>query len=391
MATVLLVATLAGGVALPASTSAAPGAEQRQERIRERRARLQVELDLLEASDAEVSEALAQLEAGVAREQALLVEATTAADRARAAAAQAAASEERVRDEIWSLERAVRRSAVLDFMEGGPVGDVQALLGAEDVATATRAMQMVDAVSARDIALVEELDDAETELVIRSEQADTAVEEASARQADIGRQVGAVEGARSEQAELASALEGRIAGRLAEAAALEQLDAELAARIAAEQQALDARLGDLASNRTVAELAPDRSRTPPSLLRVEGLTVNVRIAVQVRALLLAAEADGVDLGGGGYRNPAQQVELRRAHCGTSDFAVYRMPARRCRPPTAPPGESMHERGLAIDFTYAGKLIASRDNEGFRWLRRNARHFGLRNLPSEPWHWSTNGH
>jgi D-alanyl-D-alanine carboxypeptidase len=51
---------------------------------------------------------------------------------------------------------------------------------------------------------------------------------------------------------------------------------------------------------------------------------------------------------------------------------------------------MHERGLAIDFTYNGALIHSRSNAGFRWLAGNAPRFGFANLPSEPWHWSVNG-
>jgi hypothetical protein len=51
---------------------------------------------------------------------------------------------------------------------------------------------------------------------------------------------------------------------------------------------------------------------------------------------------------------------------------------------------MHERGLAIDFVCNGSLITSRSSECFQWLAANAPSYGLQNLPSEPWHWSTNG-
>ena len=51
---------------------------------------------------------------------------------------------------------------------------------------------------------------------------------------------------------------------------------------------------------------------------------------------------------------------------------------------------MHEQGLAIDFTHGGSLISSRSSAAFQWLAANAGRFGFRNLPSEPWHWSTNG-
>jgi D-alanyl-D-alanine carboxypeptidase len=51
---------------------------------------------------------------------------------------------------------------------------------------------------------------------------------------------------------------------------------------------------------------------------------------------------------------------------------------------------MHEQGLAIDLTCGGALIRSRDNPCFRWLDGHADAYGLRNLPSEPWHFSTSG-
>jgi hypothetical protein len=51
---------------------------------------------------------------------------------------------------------------------------------------------------------------------------------------------------------------------------------------------------------------------------------------------------------------------------------------------------MHEQGLAVDFTNGGKLIQSRSDPAFVWLKGNASRFGFYNLPSEPWHWSTNG-
>ena len=47
---------------------------------------------------------------------------------------------------------------------------------------------------------------------------------------------------------------------------------------------------------------------------------------------------------------------------------------------------MHERGLAIDFANC----RTHDTRAFRWLDANAARFGFKNLPSEPWHWSTNG-
>lgn len=113
---------------------------------------------------------------------------------------------------------------------------------------------------------------------------------------------------------------------------------------------------------------------------------NIAWAHQVRALLAAADADGLTLSGGSYRNPEQQIALRRAHCGASHYAIYEMPASSCSPPTARPGRSNHERGLAIDFTNC----STRATACHRWLAANAHRFGLINLPSEPWHWSIDG-
>ena len=62
----------------------------------------------------------------------------------------------------------------------------------------------------------------------------------------------------------------------------------------------------------------------------------------------------------------------------------------CSPPTAIPGRSKHERGLAVDFSVNGRVIQSRSEPAFQWLATNAARFGFRNLPSEPWHWSNDG-
>jgi probable HAF family extracellular repeat protein len=135
---------------------------------------------------------------------------------------------------------------------------------------------------------------------------------------------------------------------------------------------------------------------PPGMLSdldlrtVRDITVSAAIAEQVEGLLAAADADGLSLTGHGHRDHARQIALRRAHCGTSYYAIYQMPARRCSPPTARPGTSMHERGEAIDFSCDGMLIRSHSNPCYRWLADHAADYGLYNLPSEAWHWSTNG-
>lgn len=137
--------------------------------------------------------------------------------------------------------------------------------------------------------------------------------------------------------------------------------------------------------------APTTNNVPARELRTaRGIRVHESIYANLVALLAAAEDDGIHLRGGGYRSAGSQVALRRYHCGTSNYAIYEKSSSKCRPPTARPGFSMHERGLAVDFTVNGRAIPSRNTAAFRWLSRNAAKYGFRNLASEPWHWSTNG-
>jgi hypothetical protein len=114
------------------------------------------------------------------------------------------------------------------------------------------------------------------------------------------------------------------------------------------------------------------------------IRVHTSIAANVLGLILSARTAGINLNGWGWRSTADQARLRRTNgCTCSDRSNC------CSPPTAPVGRSMHERGLAIDFTSGGRTISS-GSAAFRWLQANASKFGLRNLPSEPWHWSTTG-
>jgi len=121
-----------------------------------------------------------------------------------------------------------------------------------------------------------------------------------------------------------------------------------------------------------------------------GVVVDVTIAGQVATMMAAADSAGLHLSGGGFRSYAEQVELRRQHCGGSSYDISQRPAGECSPPTALPGTSMHQWGLAVDWSNVGSLIASHSDAAWQWLNANAGRFGFANLPSEPWHWSTNG-
>jgi len=202
--------------------------------------------------------------------------------------------------------------------------------------------------------------------------------------------------AQTEQQAFAEQVRVRLDERLSDAMYLSKLDAGFGAQIAAEE----ARLAEAVSNVPVnppsgggtggGGTTPPPTTPRPSLSTVGGITVDSSIAEQLRQLLAAASSAGIRLSGYGYRDINAQIQLRRQNCGTSDYAVWYAPADSCRPPTARPGYSMHERGLAIDFQANGSFINSRSNPGYIWLAANAGRFGFLNLPSEPWHWSVTG-
>jgi hypothetical protein len=124
--------------------------------------------------------------------------------------------------------------------------------------------------------------------------------------------------------------------------------------------------------------------TPGSIVSVSGIRVHHVIASELRNMIQAAAADEITLRGGGYRSNRSQINLRRRHCGPTQYDIYQKPSNQCRPPTARPGRSRHEQGLAVDFDLG------RSGRTLRWLRANAARFGFVNLRSEPWHWSVDG-
>jgi zinc D-Ala-D-Ala carboxypeptidase len=121
--------------------------------------------------------------------------------------------------------------------------------------------------------------------------------------------------------------------------------------------------------------------------KVYGITVNKVVAYPFQRMIDDAGKAGVKLSGGGFRTKEQQIALRTTN-GCPD--VWTAPASSCRVPTAIPGHSLHELGLAIDLTTGGKTINSHSSPAFKWLAANAAKYGFTNLPSEPWHWSITG-
>lgn len=131
-------------------------------------------------------------------------------------------------------------------------------------------------------------------------------------------------------------------------------------------------------------IAAQNAAATGNIVEIPGITggVDASVADAVTRMIADAAAEGVTLTGGGWRSQQRQIELRSIN-GCPD--VWDSPASSCRVPTAIPGHSQHEVGLAIDFENCGHGSAV-----WNWLSAHAAEYGFYNLPSESWHWSTTG-
>lgn len=377
-----LLAGLFASVAPAWPASGAPGQTRSRESVLQRRARVAANLDVMRAEESRVDAALASLNADVDVQEGLLRTARWAAEQAEARAGRARAEERRLDAEVGELANRVKALAVRRYVGQDDPGAPWEMLDVSDVGALARRSTLVRAAvgSTRDTRDL--LEAALEDQALLRREAEEAANKAAAHRGEEARRLKAVAQARDRQAGFAVQLDKRIEASLAEAASLERLDRQLSAEIQERQRALSRqnRIGPGLSGGGIVR----RGQVP--LQNVRGIWVHQSIAASLERLLAAAEADGVRFGGGGYRNPEDQRRLREANCADADNS----PPSSCRPPTARPGQSMHEQGLAVDFTYGGQVIRSRSSPGYRWLEGNARRFGLSNLPSEPWHWSTNG-
>ncbi|MDY7105789.1 MAG: D-alanyl-D-alanine carboxypeptidase family protein [Actinomycetota bacterium] len=369
----------------------------RRDQARRDAAAAAAEVDAVQGDHDEVAAALRDLERDVAAEQADLADVERRLAEAEQIVANARAAERETVERIDELEAQLRDFAVSAYIDSNDV-DAESVLAADSAQDATRRQTLTEFAVGDHEDMVDTLRAEREDLALVREQAEEAAAQVEQERVAVTDQLAAVEAARARQAGVVAEVEARLDARLAEAAALEGVADDLSAEIRREEQqvaAEAARASSRPSGGSGGSSGGGQSATVqrtgnPSLVTVGGITVSSQIGDQLSRLLNAASAAGIGLAGGGYRDPSSQIALRRAHCGWSDWAVYQAPASSCSPPTARPGSSMHEQGLAVDFTYNGRIISSRSSPAFQWLAANAAAYGFFNLPSEPWHWSVNG-
>ena len=374
-------------------------------------------LDVATADAADLVDALTKAQAAVDAQQTALNEAERAVADAEAVVREAAARIAELEEELLSTRERLRAAVINSYVSfQAPTGTLS-VLGADPWENAHEEALAGFATGSG----IDDLDDLRRlgeELERWRLQATEAAAEAETRRRAETLVLADWHEAANREASLLVQAEERVDRRLAEVQLIRQQDAELAAEIeAAQREIIDAlarqRAAEEARRRAeeearrkaeeearrraeeagraqepVATVGPDGVNF--TLVWVRGYEVNSQIADDVDRLVAALEAEGFDMGGWGYRNHQEQINLRRGNCGTSEWAIWQQPSSTCRPPTARPGRSNHEKGLAIDFTESGRLITSRSSAVFQALQRLAPQFGLINLPSEPWHWSVDG-
>jgi peptidoglycan hydrolase CwlO-like protein len=373
-------------------------------------AQVDLEIDPFRADGGDIVSAFGDIQDNVQAQRAQVTAAEQNVTNAESAlaAAQAVVAETQTEIDHWvGLSDTV---VVQAFM----TSPAERVLGALDVATAEDAtvMQtMLDMQADADADVLAELSDARARLEEEQEAEQDAADAANDAVAEAESALADLEAAVGQQTRFTLEVEARLERDLGEIEALRESDPELAAELEGRASALAAQIAE--SRRLLdeeealesigVEPADPDGPTGPITITVEGglamvscpqglgsIDVAGVIARDLQGLLNLAAEQGLALCGNGWRDPAEQIALRRAHCGSSNYAIYQAPASSCSPPTAKPGSSRHEQGLAIDFTCGSYGTVGWGDPCHDFLRANASDFGLQPLSSEPWHWSPDG-
>jgi hypothetical protein len=360
------------------------------EQVRSDRAAVAAKIDALQASDAETKQALDALDEDVRGQQALYDNAKRKADDADQLLRQAQQDLVDAESQVQRLARQAHDAAIQAYVQP-PEDDVAAALTGDPTDAVVR-KALAGLTSRQATEVLDQYQSARDDLAYKRTVADRAAKKATDRRDTANARLQKLQTSLQRQRTAVASIEDQLDSALVESANLSGLDATLSAQLASKQAELAARLAaaHLLSGGDNGGIGAGRDVGSITVVNVGGIEVNADIAPQVAQLLQAALGDGIVLGGGGYRSPEAQIAVRRANCGSSSYAIWQMPPSTCHPPAARPGKSMHERGLAIDFTCSGALIVSHSSPCFQWLAANAWKYGLQNYAREPWHWSTNG-
>ena len=412
----LFAAAAAGPAAAQSDEEIVRDREEKREELEQAAASATETLDAATADAEELIDALNKAQAAVDAQQTALDEAERAVADALATVQESEARITVLEEQLVATQEGLREAVIDSYVSFQAPSGTFSVLGADPWENAREEALAGFAAGGR-IDDIDELRRMGEELERWRLLAAEAADAAEAHRLEVALILADLRTAVDREADLSVAAEERVERRLYEVQTIRQLDADLAAEIeAAERRIAEALARQRAEEEARRRAEEARQRAEEARLRAEqeeaagralsdsvdpddagftlvwvrGFEVNTVIADDVEGLLAAMEAEGFDMGGWGYRSNAEQIALRRSNCGTSNWAIWEQSSSTCRPPTARPGRSNHEKGLALDFTESGRLIIRRDTAVFRALQQIAPQFGLKNLPSEPWHWSVDG-
>jgi LAS superfamily LD-carboxypeptidase LdcB len=385
-----IVVSILLGVAAPAAAGKSDDPVKKRRQVAQQRANVASQLNVLKATDAQVETALNDLQANVQSRAAELSDAKAAADGAAARLAQARVNESAKQAEVDALVAQLHSYALDAFVQrtGGTFSDVMFNDSAASVTDLAVQQAYTRLASGHNVDILANLQAARRDVTQTRTIAEQAALDALNRQKQEQALLAGLTDAQTQQQKIEDDVQARIDAALSESYYLQEVDRQLADQIAVQQAALAKKLAvQQHANQTTSARARQKS---VSLATTHGITVSSQIVANLSRMLDAAAKAGIVLSGSGYRSDDRQIELRRLHCGPTDYDIYDKPSLLCNPPVARPGFSMHEQGLAVDFTSDGGLIRSPSNKAYTWLAAHAADYGFYNLPAEPWHWSVNG-
>ncbi len=385
--------------------------EARQQRDAAREDAVQVagRIDALTGDADELAASLDLLQVTISALESRLATAKQAVESTNNATALVVGEIEVLKSHQSELRESLLNSVVEQYIEGHAVGQRNILTAEDPVGWSMRQglfkLLTRDATSVQDQLRVvgSYLDDARAE-------AESLADNAAGEAAEVARLATEAAAAHEAEGKLLAKVSRRLERRLAEADTLESMDAqlsdeirrgeaEIARRLAlAQSKARERRAQDgAASDDTAGADGLDSGLSAKDIIArvgeietVRGIEVHASVADRLRALIGAAEANGILLTGVGWRSTEYQIELRIQNCGSTDYLIFDAPSEACWPATARPASSRHEAGTAIDFMASGRAIVDPNSVAFQWLAANASTYGFYNLWSEPWHWSTDG-
>jgi hypothetical protein len=366
---------------------------KRQADVRRKQAIVAANLKELKSEDKVTAQYMAALTDDLKRQNAKLGSANRALGEAEQEVAQAKAEAAETAKKIEALKGA-REDAALDAYVRPQMVRLGVILNASDMASASRTRLYADIANRTRTDNLDLLLAAEQDNAIAVRKAEVAEKKREKRKAAAAKRLAELAASKSRTEKYSAQVEDRLEDALYEAESLKEINAIVSKDVAKQQAAEQAEL-----NRQIERArrsgARSKGGSPGKALpdiptgSTNGIRVHTSIQGKLAAMVRHAANDGIYLTGGGYRSSAGQLAVRRKNCGTSAYAIYSMPSSSCRPPTAKPGRSQHERGLAIDFVQNGRAL-TRSSSAYRWLKQHAHKYGFYNLPVEAWHWSTTG-